>query len=251
MNEAIIKQLLDINDRFYQRFGAAFAETRRRLQPGVQHVIEQWIKPGNWLDVGCGSGVLGQRLAQNGLQGSYLGLDFSAPLLAEASMGAEALKAHPGFDLSYRQTNLLDAHWTDSAANPPFDGILAFAVLHHLPGADSRKRLFDQFAGLLKPGGLFIHSEWQFQHNPKLMARVQPWSVVGLVDDDVEAGDTLLDWRHFTVGQSDEPGLRYVHLFTKPELFRLAHDAGFKLLEEFESDGVSGNLGLYQVLQKT
>lgn len=250
MDAEIIKQLVDINDRFYQSFGAAFAETRRRLQPGVQRVVEQWIKPGNWLDIGCGSGVLGQRLAQSGWQGSYLGLDFSVPLLNEAKAGALELEAHPGFELSYRQANLLDEKWTDAARRVSFDGIMAFAVLHHLPGAESRQRLFEQFSELLKPGGLFIHSEWQFQHNPKLMARVQPWSTVGLTDADVEAGDTLLDWRHFVTGQSDKPGLRYVHLFSRTELTDLATRAGFTLLEEFDSDGVSGNLGLYQIWQK-
>jgi len=253
MKAEVIKQLLDINDRFYQSFGAAFAETRRRLQPGVQRIVDQWIKPGNWLDIGCGSGVLGQRLAHGGLEGSYLGLDFSLPLLEEAQKGAAELDPHPAFDLVYRQANLLDEHWTNAADNRLFDGVMAFAVLHHIPGAEARQRLIGQIYDLVAPGGFFIHSEWQFQHNPKLMARIQPWSLVGLTEDAVELGDTLLDWRHFAEGQADQPGLRYVHLFSKPELAglaSLASLAGFKIVEEFESDGLPGNLGLYQVWQK-
>jgi len=250
MKESVSKKLLDINDKFYQSFGAAFAETRHRIQPGVQRIVDERIKPGSWLDIGCGSGVLGQRLAQSGLQGSYLGLDFSEPLLAEARLGAEGLAPHIGFQLTYKSANLLLPDWADGLAEAAYDGILAFAVLHHLPGTENRGRLIRQIHGLLKPGGLFIHSEWQFDHNPKLAARVQPWTMVGLTADEVEQGDFLLDWRHYTAGQGDEPGLRYVHLFTEPELTALAESAGFTLIEQFESDGKTGNLGLYQVWQK-
>lgn len=250
MDETVSKKLLDINDKFYQSFGAAFAETRHRIQPGVQRIVDEWIKPGNWLDLGCGSGVLGQRLAKSGLQGSYLGLDFSEPLLAEARLGAARLEAHEGFDLSYQTANLMQPDWAKSLTGQPFDGILSFAVFHHLPGVDKRKQLFTQIYGLLKPGGVFIHSEWQFDRNPKLAARIQPWALAGLSDAEVEQGDYLLDWRHYVAGQPDEPGLRYVHLFTEPELKALAESAGFTLLEQFDSDGKTGNLGLYQVWQK-
>jgi tRNA (uracil-5-)-methyltransferase TRM9 len=250
MNETVSKHLLDINDKFYQSFGAAFAETRHRIQPGVQRIVDERIKSGDWLDLGCGSGVLGQRLAQSGMQGSYLGLDFSGPLLAEAKQGADSLPSHQGFDLTYRPGNLLLPDWAEGLTSN-YDGILSFAVLHHLPGAENRKQIINQVHSLLKPGGLFIHSEWQFDHNPKLAARVQPWSMVNLSTDEVEQGDYLLDWRHFTAGQNDEPGLRYVHLFTEAELKVLADSTGFIILEQFESDGKTGNLGLYQIWQKT
>lgn len=251
MEESVSKKLLDINDKFYQSFGAAFAETRHRIQPGVQRILDERIKPGAWLDIGCGSGVLGQRLAQSGFQGSYLGLDFSEPLLTEARSGAEGLAVHDGFELAYQPANLLQPDWAEGLNEASYDGILAFAVLHHLPGAENRGRLIRQIHGLLKPGGIFIHSEWQFDHNPKLAARVQPWAAAGLSAGEVEQGDHLLDWRHYTAGQNDEPGLRYVHLFTQPELRALAESAGFTIMDQFESDGKTGNLGLYQIWQKT
>ncbi|KAF0109967.1 MAG: hypothetical protein FD147_1939 [Chloroflexi bacterium] len=250
MKDEIIQRLSDINDRFYQSFGAAFAETRRRIQPGVQRIIESYIHNGDWLDIGCGSGALGQRLANSGIQGSYTGLDSSVPLLAEARTGAEGLGTHLGFSLHYAQVNLLDNAWTVLLNGKIFDGLLAFAVLHHLPGYDLRRRVIRQVASLLKPEGLFIHSEWQFHNSAKLMARVQSWSAVGLTEQDVEPADALLDWRHQVKGQTNEIGLRYVHLFSRDELADLAQQTGFSILEEFESDGAGGNLGLYQVWQK-
>jgi tRNA (uracil-5-)-methyltransferase TRM9 len=251
MKDEVIQKLLDINDRFYQSFGAAFAETRRRIQPGVQRIVETYIHKGDWLDIGCGSGVLGQRLANGGMQGSYTGLDFSEPLLLEAQKGLNSLEPHCGFDLYYVRSNLLDQDWMTPVKTRSYDGILAFAVLHHLPGADKRWQVIHQAATLLKPGGLFIHSEWQFQNSAKLTARIQPWTLVGLTDEDVERGDALLDWRHQVEGQSHETGLRYVHLFHREELAELAQSSGFTIQEEFESDGAGGNLGLYQIWQKT
>jgi hypothetical protein len=62
----------------------------------------------------------------------------------------------------------------------------------------------------------------------------------------LEAGDTLLDWRFALPGQPEQNGLRYVHLFERAELAELAAAAGFTVVDEFESDGEGGRLGLYQ-----
>jgi hypothetical protein len=82
------------------------------------------------------------------------------------------------------------------------------------------------------------------------VARIQPWSLVGLLQEDVEEGDTLLDWRHQLTGQKEEPGLRYVHLFSRTELLKLAETCGFEIIDEFESDGAGERLGLYQVWRR-
>jgi len=250
MNEKTIQQLVDINNRFYQNFGAAFSETRQRFQSGVDRIVREYIRDGDWLDIGCGNGVLGQYLAKSGLRGSYLGLDFSEPFLAEAQKRTATPEPHQGFNVTYKKFNLLDTELHEVTGNLIFDGVLAFAVLHHIPGGNIRRQLLEKINHQLKPGGFFIHSEWQFQHNPKLVARIQPWSSVGISDEEVEPGDTLLDWRHFSQSQADGPGLRYVHLFSRTELTELARTTGFTILEEFDSDGVTGNLGLYQVWRK-
>ena len=251
MQAEIIAKLLAINEEFYQRFGAAFAATRRRIQPGVQRILEEILYDGDWLDLGCGSGAILTHWIKAGSKGSYTGLDFSEALLTEARANLEVQPAHDGLEVNYVRADLLDLQWPALVKRDRLTGVLAFASLHHLPGNENRVALLRAVRRFLDPGGQFIHSQWQFQHSPKLMSRVLPWSTVGIAESDVEEGDTLLDWRHTPGGQEGERGLRYVHLFQRSELVDLAQQSGFTITHEFESDGKSGNLALYQVWQKT
>lgn len=246
MHPSTCALLVDLNRRFYAEFGAAFAATRRRIQPGVRRALERLPDaPGErWLDLGCGSGSLATEWLHTGRLSSYLGLDFSGPLLAEARQAVEGL---PGAErVSFAPADLGSPAWADGLGGD-FRGALAFAVLHHIPGTTNRERLLSQVRGLLAPGGIFVHSVWQFQHSAKLLARVQPWETAGLREEQLEPGDTLLDWRYALPEQQGQVGLRYVHAFTAEELVELAAVTGFTVREEFESDGQGGRLGLYQV----
>jgi ubiquinone/menaquinone biosynthesis C-methylase UbiE len=199
------------------------------------------------LDIGCGSGALAlELLKSHERRGRYVGLDFSRSLLEEAR---KTLEVAPASDLEveFLRTDLSDPAWVDVLEDVRFDVILAFAVLHHLPGIDLRLRLMRQVRERLSSAGQFIHSEWQFRHSERLMARRLPWSTVGIADQDVDVGDTLLDWRASLPGQKEKIGLRYVHLFSRAELHELAKTSGFEIVDEFESDGKGGRLGLYQV----
>jgi SAM-dependent methyltransferase len=251
MQAEIIAKLLAINEEFYQRFGAAFAATRRRIQPGVVKMLTSFLRDGDWLDLGCGSGAILTHLIKSGFKGSYTGVDFSEALLNEARENLLVQPPHAELEVNYVRADLLDPLWPALVKRDRLTGVLAFASLHHLPGNENRVALLRAVRRFLDPGGQFIHSEWQFQHSPKLMSRVLPWSTGGIAESDVEEGDTLLDWRHTPGGQEGERGLRYVHLFSREELKGLADECGYRVLHEFESDGKGGNLALYQVWTKT
>jgi tRNA (uracil-5-)-methyltransferase TRM9 len=241
--------LLDLNRQFYQTFASSFAETRRRIQPGVRQVLAGQPQTGRWLDLGCGSGALAQEWALSSRAGLYLGLDFSPGLLEEAERAASSVP-HPGLEILFQPVDLSAPGWALALAGQQFDTILAFAVLHHLPGKDLRRDVLTQVNALLPPGGAFIHSEWQFQNSPRLLARRLPWESLGLSPEAVEEGDSLLDWRHPQPGQPGEVGRRYVHQFSLAELEELAAQTGFRIQTTFESDGEGGRLGLYQVWKK-
>lgn len=237
MDSATAARLIELNRDFYTRFGDSFSATRHRIQPGVRRVLDMLQGDESILDLGCGNGELARELAQRSHRGSYLGVDFSLPLLREAESQPE------GFSAKFMEADLtkLSANSSQLLVKGKWSLITAFAVLHHIPSAELRLNILKTVRQLLKPDGLFIHSNWQFLNSEMLKARIQPWESAAISPSEVEAGDYLLDWR------SGGEGLRYVHHFTESELNALAHDAGFHAVETFSSDGETRNLGLYQV----
>lgn len=238
MRSQTAARLLSLNKQFYQNFGYEFSSTRMRLQPGVLQALDRLVGDESILDLGCGNGELTRELMRRGHRGRYVGVDFSLPLLEVARHGWEDSPT------TFVRADLMSAGWEKQitvSVTRPFDWVTAFAVLHHIPGNEARLNILSKAHGLLRTGGLFIHSEWQFLTSEKLKNRIQPWDSVGLSPDDVDTDDYLLDWR------SGGRGLRYVHLFNEAELNALANESHFRVREIFRSDGANGLLGLYQV----
>ena len=243
MKPEITQKLLNVNRQFYQTFAIQFSATRRRLQPGVRKILERLPEEAAILELGCGNGELPLQLSRKKQRGVYLGLDFSSPLLELAQEINQKIAETSSLKIHFMSTDLASPGWDAVLTKKKFEFILAFAFLHHIPSEELRAQILDKARRLLEYNGLFIHSEWQFLNSPRLMARIQPWSILGLSEIDVDPGDYLLDWRH---GGS---GLRYVHFFQANELQRLAESSGFQIIEDFYSDGMEGNLGHYQIWQ--
>lgn len=240
MNSAVAARLTELNREFYTRFGDSFSATRQRIQPGVRRVLEMLKGDEDILDLGCGNGWFAHELAERGHRGSYLGVDFSLPLLRDAESYAG------GFSATFKEVDLtqLSAFSDQLLVSGHWSLITAFATLHHIPSCELRIGVLGTVYSLLQPEGLFIHSNWQFLNSDKLKARIQPWEAAAIDGSEVDAGDYLLDWR------SGGSGLRYVHHFDEAELSDLAQATGFQVRDVFHSDGETGNLGLYEVWQK-
>ncbi|MDD2921782.1 MAG: class I SAM-dependent methyltransferase [Anaerolineales bacterium] len=234
MNPSTAQKLIELNRQFYTRFGAEFSSTRQRLQPGVRQILDSLRGDESILDIGCGNGELARELTRRGFHGSYLGLDFSPPLLAAAS------RPH-SFPAKFAQADLTSNTWALDLQPATFDDVFAFAVLHHIPSIEARLDILRTVKKLLKPGGKFILSNWQFLNSEKLKARIQSWDGANLRADEVDEGDYLLDWR------SGGNGLRYAHHFSGGELSALADQIEMRVSASFLSDGEGKNLGLYQV----
>lgn len=230
--------LLQLNQQFYTDFASHFSATRQRLQPGVIRFLETIPANARILDLGCGNGELALALAAGGHTGGYNGLDFSAQLLQEARE-----KTPPDYPAQFYQANLA-ADWAAALPAESFDLVMAFAVLHHIPGAAKRRQILEDLATLLKPMGRFVHSNWQFLQSRRMSARIQPWARLNIAETSVDPGDYLLDWRRGGYG------LRYVHYFSEAELHVLAEQTGFNIVDTYYADGTSGRLGLYQVWEK-
>lgn len=245
MRDTTVRKIHTINLEFYQSFAEQFDATRGRLQPGVRAILERIPETEAVLDLGCGNGLFLKGLIQHGHQGAYIGVDQSERLLRFAHTISGPWQTR------FLQLDLIDPAWVekirpamDALRIDTFDRVVAFAVLHHIPGAETREHLLRSLASLIGPEGALHLSNWNFMASARLRARIVPWEEVGLDDREVEQGDVLIDWRR------GGRGLRYVHHFDEQELQHLAVQAGFIVVETFYSDGEGGRLGLYQTWAK-
>jgi len=256
VRDEVWRRLVGLNSEFYQTFAEAFSETRRRVQPGVRRALEGIAATASVLDLGCGPGNLANALADHGHVGFYAGLDGSQRLLTIARQET----GHP--QAIFLHSALTEPSWTKHLAqqlatvqagreveafrnhSSRFDRVCAFALIHHLPGAEQRLRVVRQAAGLLGEGGVMVVSVWDFLSSPRFRGRIVPWETIGLTEGDVEVGDYLLDWRR------GGHGLRYVHLFSEDELAYLAQACQLRTVETYRSDGENRRMAMYALWQR-
>ena len=237
MLSEVANQLLKVNRDFYENFADDFSETRMRVQSGVMQILAGIPEDARILDLGCGNGNLAVELDKLGFGGHYLGLDQSAGLI-------EYARSHELQFAQFLQADLTSNDWDTELEGQRFDVVLCFATMHHIPSEELRLRFLEKARQLIFGGGQFIFSTWQFLNSPRLAERVQQWERVDLNIADVDEGDYLMDWKR------GGEGLRYVHVYSPEELYELAHKSGFKVEEQFSSDGATGDLGLYMVWGK-
>lgn len=110
---------------------------KRRAEFFSQDVLPRLSPQGDWLDVGCGSGVFSRLLAGTGAQ--VLGLDGS-PAMVEAARDAG------GVGLRFEVCRVEDV----GALPATFEGAICLSVLEYLDAPD---RALAAIAGRVKPGG--------------------------------------------------------------------------------------------------
>ena len=135
------------------------------------HVVEHYLRKrtafliercpaGEGLDVGCGTGVLAERLERQGL--TMTGVDPSAGMLDVLRQKRPSVKAvqGSGTDLPF--------------ADNSFDLVMCVAVLHHVADADAVRETLGEMVRVARPSGRVV----VWDHNPRnpywrnLMARV-------------------------------------------------------------------------------
>jgi SAM-dependent methyltransferase len=246
MQPQMIAKLHHINQEFYQTFARSFASTRRRLQPGIRKILRDIPAHGNWLDVGCGSGALAVEWLRQQRTGLYQGVDFSQGLLGEAEKEIRTVHSPTELEIKFSHADLVSENWISPFKDKNWNGVICFAVLHHIPGTELRQRMCTSIGRLLGEQKMLHLSVWQVNNSPRLMQRILPWNEAGLNEDELDEGDVLMDWRAGTESEDHSRGIRYVHIFTENELADLAERSGFEVKDSFFSDGKEGNLGLYQ-----
>jgi SAM-dependent methyltransferase len=244
--------LARIDREFYRHHADEFDRTRGAPWSGWQPVAE-WARrqtatsPLSILDLGCGNGRFGAFLADRMTAPfEQLGVDASLPLLSRARRAAKGA----GRRARWLALDLWAGAGLD-AVNRRFDLIVAFGLLHHVPGRVRRAQLMVQAASLLAPGGRLAVSCWQFAADPRFARRLcDPRRYVrerGEPVDGIEPDDHLLRWG--ALDQPDGP-LRYCHHTSDREADELAASTGVPLVERYHADGRTGQLNLYRVFER-
>ena len=128
----------------HEQIGVMMSILKSRTQP-----VE------NFMDLGCGDGILGAAILGEYPSSRGVLVDFSGPMLDQAR---QQLKEYSG-QLTFMDLDYGDPAWINSIQTQgPFDAIVSGYSIHHQP--DARKRpIYEEIFSLLKPGGWFINIE--------------------------------------------------------------------------------------------
>ncbi len=252
MDAETLEALKRVNREFYERHALAFSASRRGPWRGWRKVLDVFLerRPGldapRILDAGCGNGRFAELLAARlGPSFAYLGVDASAPLLEDATR-----RDLPPGTAAFLRLDLLESKERRALAGREFDLVVAFGLLHHVPGQETRAELLVALAGLLAPSGLLAVSFWDLARSARLRQRVVPWSRLAArggphVDlQELDPGDLLLAFGR------EEEALRYCHFASPEERRELLAALPLAVVAEFMADGREGSLNHYAVAER-
>jgi len=147
-------KLPDIVNRYLSyRAAIPLAQEQIGVMMSILKSREQLVE--NFLDLGCGDGILGAAVLGEYPSACGVFVDFSKPMLAQAR---EQLKDYAG-QLAFENLDFGDPAWINRMeAYSPFDAIVSGYSIHHQP--DVRKRaVYEEIYSLLNPGGWFVNIE--------------------------------------------------------------------------------------------
>ena len=135
------KRLIPCFDLFYSTAAELVAATVKINSPAI-------------LDLGAGTGILSEFVAQKTPPVSLTLLDESPEMLSKAE--ARLVKYKPSLHIQ---------KFTDPLPNGKFDAIISALAIHHLPDED-KKDLFARIYQSLAPGGIFVNAEQILGQSP-------------------------------------------------------------------------------------
>jgi len=211
---AVRHRLQQWTSDFYRHHAASFDESRSGSWDSWDTVLGQLGLFESLLDVGCGNGRFASFLDAHRVSVSYLGIDGEPAFIHAANT------RHPQH--SFFLQDLYEPFTVD-----PFDVVVCFGVMHHIPGASERLAFLHRLAATVNSGGSLALSFWQPRLLKNFDAKVSP------VHDtkDLEENDFLLGWK----GGFEH--VRYCHHFDDAEVEDLCIASGLHVKHHFQGSG--------------
>lgn len=307
MTRTTMRALCQLNTEFYKRNAASFSQTRAAPWEGWRRCMaacgfddsdeaalgqpENAQTADSVLDIACGNLRFEAFLANTypHVDWSFFAVDNCEPLVAS---GQEDIAKKVHFTCEDIVSNLLEglpaaepANIPALAAATPFDLVVSFGFLHHIPSFDLRRQFLLEALSQVKPGGYLVVSFWQFLNDPAKRAKIEQTHAEALAffasgaearANDRDALDRgvgssssdnpnlsclkppaffagSLEPNDYFLGWKNEPGnYRYCHHFSNEEIDRIiaALAPHATVVESFSADGKPGNLNRYVVFKR-
>lgn len=298
MTRETARALCQLNTEFYERNAASFSQTRnapwegwRRCMAacGLESASSQPLAC-SVLDIACGNLRFEAFLANSypHIDWSFFAVDNCESLVAS---GQEDIAKNVHFTCEDIVTNLIEdlptaepANTPALAAATPFDLVVSFGFMHHIPSFALRLQFLLEALSQVKPGGYLVISFWQFLSDTAKRPKIEQVHAEALVffadrakahANDRDAGQgtgrsnsgslnpsgvnpLAFDWDNlepndYFLGWKNESGnYRYCHHFSDEEIDQIiaALAPHATLVESFSADGKPGNLNRYLVFER-
>jgi len=219
MNPELAQKILEQTQVSYNAIAQKFSRTRNREWPIMQRLVDSFVKSGDSvLDIGCGNGRMLEVLDNKNV--SYTGIDSSSELIKLASQQGGTFMVKDILKMDFNQE---------------FDVVFAFAVLNHIPSHKLRLLAMQKIYQSLKPGGLFICSNWNLWRLSLKQKTIWHYKLRGYK----KAFFKGLGFRDiittFNVEGKKHP--LYYFAFYRRRFSWLAEKAGFEVLESYYEKG--------------
>ena len=215
MNEKEIKQILNLNKKFYQSVAKDFSATRKKPWEGWDRAVkimkkelrkvEGEDKIIKILDLGCGNGRFFEFINSRITNINYVGVDINNDLLREA----EEKYTRKNGVVKFIKKDILN---NIESLKGGYDVVVVFGLTHHIPNKIFRKKWFSHLPKILNKNGLLILTFWEFEKKP---------------------GDYLVGW------DNKKNIARYCYQYPEADIKNLIKNyekSGLKILDDYFAD---------------
>ncbi len=147
-------KLPEIVDRFLSyRAAIPLAQEQIGVMMSILRTRQEPVE--NFLDLGCGDGILGAAILGEFPSANGVLVDFSEPMLNQARAQLHEYVSQ----LSFENLDYGTPAWVNRMETfTPFDAIVSGYSIHHQPD-EGKKEIYQEIFSLLKPGGWFVNVE--------------------------------------------------------------------------------------------